>query len=69
MSSGDMHNRQAITPKRLWHAIQDYDLWPIYALGLICFIPQSPPGTYLTQTLRSLGFSTVRLASQPLEFT
>jgi len=30
----------------------------IYALGLICFIPQSPPATYLTLTLRSIGFST-----------
>ncbi|CZR59453.1 probable permease of the major facilitator superfamily [Phialocephala subalpina] len=29
----------------------------IYALGLIAYIPQSPPGTYLTLTLRELGFS------------
>ncbi|QDS73106.1 hypothetical protein FKW77_000765 [Venturia effusa] len=57
-SKGDMHNRQAITPRRLWHAVMDYDLWPIYALGLICFIPQSPPQVYLTQILRSIGFST-----------
>ncbi|KAL2071872.1 hypothetical protein VTL71DRAFT_13107 [Oculimacula yallundae] len=27
-SKGDMHNRQAITPKRLWSAMKDYDLWP-----------------------------------------
>lgn len=27
--AGDMHNRQAITPKRLWLALQDYDLWPV----------------------------------------
>lgn len=26
---GDMHNRQAITPRRLWNAIRDYDLWPV----------------------------------------
>lgn len=30
----------------------------IYAIGLTCFIPQSPPGTYLTLKLRQLGFST-----------
>jgi hypothetical protein len=24
-----MHNRQAITPPRLWKAICDYDLWPV----------------------------------------
>ncbi|KAE9979392.1 hypothetical protein EG328_000877 [Venturia inaequalis] len=57
-SKGDMHNRQAITPRRLWNAVKDYDLWPIYALGLICFIPQAPPQVYLTQILRSIGFST-----------
>ncbi|PVH85136.1 MFS general substrate transporter [Cadophora sp. DSE1049] len=57
-SKGDMHNRQAITPKRLWSALKDYDLWPIYALGLVCFIPETPPGTYLTLNLRQLGFST-----------
>ncbi|ORX93897.1 major facilitator superfamily domain-containing protein [Clohesyomyces aquaticus] len=55
---GDMHNRQAITPKRLWSAIKDYDLWPIYANGLICFVPQSPVNYYLTLSLRQLSFST-----------
>lgn len=57
-SKGDMHNRMAITPRRLWHALKDYDLWPLYALGLIVYIPLSPPGTYLTLILRQLGFST-----------
>ena len=32
-SKGDMHNRQAITPRRLWNAAKDYDLWPLYAIG------------------------------------
>ncbi|KAM7198563.1 Major facilitator superfamily domain containing protein [Naviculisporaceae sp. PSN 640] len=56
-SKGDMHNRQAITPKRLWNALKDYDLWPLYAIGLIAYIPQNPPGSYMTLTLRRLGFS------------
>ncbi|KAF2688130.1 MFS general substrate transporter [Lentithecium fluviatile CBS 122367] len=58
---GDMHNRQAITPKRLWSALKDYDLWPIYAIGLICFVPQSPVKYYLTLSLRQLGFSTLNV--------
>ncbi|KAJ4363673.1 hypothetical protein N0V83_009969 [Neocucurbitaria cava] len=58
---GDMHNRQAITPKRLWSSMKDYDLWPIYALGFICFIPEGPPAYYLTLILRSLGFSTLNV--------
>ncbi|KAF7867374.1 hypothetical protein EAF04_005457 [Stromatinia cepivora] len=57
-SKGDMHNRQAITPKRLWNAAKDYDLWPLYAIGLIAYIPQSPPASYISLTLRNLGFST-----------
>ncbi|OTA99704.1 hypothetical protein M426DRAFT_67290 [Hypoxylon sp. CI-4A] len=57
-SKGDMHNRQALTPKRLWEALKDYDLWPLYAIGFCAYVPQSPPKTYLTLTLRSLGFST-----------
>ncbi len=31
----------------------------IYILGLVAFIPVNQPNTYLTLTLRSLGFSTV----------
>lgn len=57
-SKGDMHNRQAITPRKLWHAAKDYDLWPLYAIGLIAYIPQSPPQSYITLTLKNLGFST-----------
>ncbi|KAH7379777.1 major facilitator superfamily transporter-like protein [Cadophora sp. MPI-SDFR-AT-0126] len=57
-SKGDMHNRQAITPRRLWNAARDYDLWPLYAIGLVAYIPQAPTNTYITLTLRSLGFST-----------
>lgn len=56
-SKGDMHNRQAITPKLLWYSIMDYDLWPLYITGLIAYIPTATPTAYLTLTLRGLGFS------------
>ncbi|OTA01489.1 MFS permease [Trichoderma parareesei] len=55
-SKGDMHNRQAITPKRLWETLKDFDLWPLYILGLVIYIPSSPPATYITLTLRKIGF-------------
>lgn len=78
-SKGDMHNRMAITPSRLWKALSDYDMWPvswldllsnrheltllqIYLIGLIVYIPMDPVSSYLTISLRQLGFSTV---SQP----
>ncbi|KAI1857493.1 hypothetical protein JX265_011228 [Neoarthrinium moseri] len=57
-SKGDMHNRQALTPRRLWEALTDFDLWPLYIVGLVAYVPQSPPKTYVTLILRGLGFGT-----------
>ncbi|PSN65233.1 MFS general substrate transporter [Corynespora cassiicola Philippines] len=57
-SKGDMHNRQAITFNLLWKSLCDFDLWPIYMLGLTFGIPAGPPDQYLTLTLRQLGFDT-----------
>ncbi|KAF3355087.1 hypothetical protein VDGD_07982 [Verticillium dahliae] len=53
-----MHNREAITPQLLWNSLKDFDLWPIYLIGLTFEIPMGPPKLYLTLTLRSLGFDT-----------
>ncbi|KAI0856694.1 major facilitator superfamily domain-containing protein [Xylaria cubensis] len=57
-SKGDMNNRQAITPKILWACLTDFDLWPLYLIGLIVYIPQSPPTKYITLILRGVGFDT-----------
>ncbi|KAK2813649.1 hypothetical protein FQN50_000047 [Emmonsiellopsis sp. PD_5] len=55
-SKGDMHNRQAVSFKRLLDSFWDYDMWPIYLLGLSWLIPNHPANAYITLQLRSLGF-------------
>ncbi|KAK5131748.1 hypothetical protein LTR08_000579 [Meristemomyces frigidus] len=57
-SKSQMNNRQAITPKMLWQSLKDYDMWPIYLIGIIFEIPASPPKAYLTLSLKALGFDT-----------
>lgn len=57
-SKGDMHNRQPLTLSLLWESLKDYDMWPLYALGLTFTVPPSPPAQYLTLSLRGLGFDT-----------
>jgi hypothetical protein len=53
-----MHNRQGLSFLLLWEALMDYDLWPIYLLGVTWMIPPSPATNYLTLILKSLGWGT-----------
>lgn len=53
-----MHNRQPVSPKELLNAILDYDLWPVYVIRILSDIGSGPVLSYLTLTLRKLGFST-----------
>lgn len=53
---GGMHNRQGLTLRLLRDALLDYDLWPIYLLGLTWSVPAAPNVAYLTLNLKHLGF-------------
>ncbi|RVD87829.1 uncharacterized protein DFL_002037 [Arthrobotrys flagrans] len=55
---GDMHNRQALSPRLLCESFKDYDMWPIYLMGLTWQIPMAPMTNYLTLQLRAAGFGT-----------
>lgn len=59
-SKGFMHNREPLTPALLWQSMKDYDLWPIYILGLMFQTPMSTPAAYLTLSLKELGFDTFK---------
>lgn len=56
-SKGDMHNRQSLSLKMLWQSLKDYDLWPIYLIGILFEIPTAPPKSYLTLSLTNIGFT------------
>jgi hypothetical protein len=55
-----MHNREPLTPALLWQSMKDFDLWPIYILGLNFQTPMSTPAAYLTLSLKGLGFDTFK---------
>lgn len=56
-SKGDMNNRQAVNLSLLWKVIQEWEMWPLYLIGLFAYIPPAPINTYLSYILRQMGFS------------
>ncbi|GAB1205809.1 hypothetical protein APSETT445_004488 [Aspergillus pseudonomiae] len=63
-------NRQAVGPIALIKCLKDFDLWPLYLLGLLIYIPPQPHANYLSYILRRLGFSTFQanLLAIPSQF-
>ncbi|KAH6659124.1 major facilitator superfamily transporter [Truncatella angustata] len=57
---GGMYNRQGLSVKQIWESAKDYDMWPLYALGLLFGIPKYPVDQYLTLSFRGLGFNVIQ---------
>ncbi|KAK7755506.1 hypothetical protein SLS62_002438 [Diatrype stigma] len=56
-SKGDMNNRQAVGLALLWKVLREWEMWPLYIIGLFVYIPPAPANTYLSYILRQMGFS------------
>ena len=57
---GGMHNRQGLSLGQIWKCTKDYDMWPLYIIGLLFGIPKYPVDQYLTLSLRDLGFNVIQ---------
>lgn len=53
-----MHNRQGIDWIGFRKSLADYEMWPMYFIGLQFLLPTYPLANYLTLQLKDLGFST-----------
>ncbi|PVI06677.1 major facilitator superfamily transporter [Periconia macrospinosa] len=56
---GGMYNRQGLKVSQIWESAKDYDMWPLYALGLLFGLPKYPLEQYLTLAFRDLGFNVI----------
>ncbi|CAK5280410.1 unnamed protein product [Mycena citricolor] len=54
-SKSDMHNRQGLSPRKIWEGMKDWRLWPLPRT-----VPTGPPQVYLTLSLKHLGFTTTQ---------
>lgn len=54
-----MFNRQGLSVKQIWQCTKDYDMWPLYILGLLFGLPKYPVDQYLTLSFRGLGFNVI----------
>lgn len=52
-----MHNREALTLKLMLKSLKDFDLWPMYIVGLTFGIPGYPLKYYFQITMRQLGYT------------
>jgi len=57
-TKSQMHNRQGLSAAALWKSFSDFDMYPLYLLGLTTYVGPGTVAAYLTLTIKGLGFST-----------
>ncbi|KAB8250433.1 major facilitator superfamily domain-containing protein [Aspergillus flavus] len=55
-SKGSMGNNEPLTAKLVWQSFKDYDLWPLYMIGLIFLVPYTTISQYFTLLMTDFGF-------------
>ncbi|KAF5986602.1 major facilitator superfamily transporter [Fusarium coicis] len=66
---GGMYNRQGLSVRQIWECTKDYDMWPLYALGLLFGLPKHPVNQYLTLSFRGLGFNVIETNLLSIPYT
>ncbi|KAI8665130.1 hypothetical protein NCS56_00948000 [Fusarium sp. Ph1] len=56
-TKGDLNNRTAVTPRGIWQTLSNFDLWPIFIVGIFAWIPFQPTSNYLSLILRGMGYT------------
>ncbi|RAL16960.1 putative MFS transporter [Aspergillus homomorphus CBS 101889] len=57
-SKGLTHINESATVHDILSAWKDPSMWGLYLIGLVAYIPQGPVSSYLSLTLKRLGFTT-----------
>lgn len=55
-----MHNRQPLTIRMILKSLGDYDMYPIYIIGILFGIPTYPVTNFITLSFRQLGFNVIQ---------
>nr|XP_019008913.1 uncharacterized protein I206_06600 [Kwoniella pini CBS 10737]OCF47694.1 hypothetical protein I206_06600 [Kwoniella pini CBS 10737] len=59
-TKSSMHNREGLSLIDLWRSLTDFDMWPLYLIGLVAFITPSTVQAYFTLTLKHLKYTTLQ---------
>lgn len=59
-TKSSMHNRQALPIRTIFKCLGDYDMYPMYLIGVLFGIGSYPVQQYFQLSMKQLGFSTLQ---------